>query len=113
MSTWQTEGMGLGPTFKGLSAPHSRPTGDLGWQECKMCDKEEHDPSPERKGLKCHAKEVRLLGLRESATDLSGGMTGSGVRCRTVGNSVRMGWRGASRSRQRGTELQKILGMIG
>lgn len=78
-----------------------------------MCDKEEHDPSPEREGLKCHAKEVRLLGLRESATDLSGGMTGSGVHCGTVGNGVRMGWRGASRSRQRGTELQNILGTIG
>lgn len=77
-----------------------------------MCDKEEHDPSPKRKGLECHAKEVRLLGLRGSATELGGGVTGPGVHCRTVGNGVRMGWRGVSRSRQRVTELQKILGTI-
>ena len=61
----------LGPKFRELSVPCSTSTGDLGWQECRMCGKEQHDPSPEAKGLECHAKELRpyLLGFGESTTD--------------------------------------------
>lgn len=67
-----------------------------------MYDEEAHDPSPERKDLERQAEEVRLLDLKESSTNSTGGMTESGVHFRmTSGDAVRMGWRGVSRSRQR------------
>lgn len=76
-----------------------------------MYDKEARDPSPERKGLERQAEEVRLLDLKESSTNLNGGMTESGVRFRTTsGDDMRMGWRGVSRSRQRVIGLQNRLG---
>lgn len=62
------------------------------------------DPSPEGKGLECHAKEMRLFPRPEevkSAADLNGGVAGSGVHFRTTsGNDVKMVWRGTSQSRQ-------------